>query len=87
MFDLEEKYKEYLEMVGLKLDSMSDFQKQETKRAFFGGMSKLMHTLKFDMLNLTEERELEVLTGINGQINQFWITEEENASKEKEGKG
>ncbi len=72
--DLENQFKAYLERVQLDENTMSQIQLQETKRAFFGGLSQ-MFVLFLEIGELPEENCDIIFDDIESQISLFWLEE------------
>ena len=72
--DLENKFKAYLQRVELEEQTMSLIQLQETKRAFFGGLSQ-MFVLFLEIGELPEENCNAIFDDIESQISLFWLEE------------
>lgn len=78
--DLEFTFKAYLERVGLDEKLMSAIQLQETKRAFYGGLSQ-MWKLFLEIGELPEENTDVIFNNVERQISQFWANEELNSHR------
>lgn len=72
--DLENQFKAYLQRVELEEQTMSLIQLQETKRAFFGGLSQ-MFVLFLEIGELPEENCNAIFDDIESQISHFWQEE------------
>ena len=72
--DLKSQFKAYLERVQLEENTMSQIQLQETKRAFFGGLSQ-MFVLFLEIGELPEENCNAIFDEIESQISLFWLEE------------
>lgn len=72
--DLENQFKAYLQRVELEEQTMSLIQLQETKRAFFGGLSQ-MFVLFLEIGELPEENCDIIFDDIESQISFFWLEE------------
>ncbi len=72
--DLKSQFKAYLERVQLEEQTMSLIQLQETKRAFFGGLSQ-MFVLFLEIGELPEENCNAIFDDIESQISHFWQEE------------
>jgi hypothetical protein len=72
--DLENQFKAYLQRVELEEQTMSLIQLQETKRAFFGGLSQ-MFVLFLEIGELPEENCNAIFDDIESQISLFWLEE------------
>ena len=72
--DLENQFKAYLQRVELEEQTMSLIQLQETKRAFFGGLSQ-MFVLFLEIGELPEENCNAIFDEIESQISLFWLEE------------
>lgn len=72
--NLELTFLAYLAKVGLDVNTMSQIQLQETKRAFYGGLSQ-MWVLFLEAGDLPEENCDVLFNNIESQISQFWNNE------------
>ena len=72
--NLENQFQFYLKRVGLDEKTMSEIQLQETKRAFFGGLSQ-MFVLFLEIGELPEENCNAIFDEIESQISLFWLEE------------
>ena len=72
-FDIEFQWQQYLQLVGLSLDSMHPTQIIETKRAFIAGMGQLFVLFGMDQ---DEEAAEIALNKMFNQIKAFWANEE-----------
>lgn len=73
--DLEAEFKFYITKMGLDESKMTVIQKQETKRAFYGGVAQLFIIFKEKVLNGTDgDLELTV-SAVRDQVTNFFETE------------
>lgn len=72
-FSLEYQWKQYLDIVNLKEELMSDVQLRETKRAFIGGIGQFIILLP-DILSQLNNK-VDVLKDMTQEINNFWFKE------------
>lgn len=76
-FTLEEQYKFYLKKVGLSEDMMHPTQNIETKRTFYAAWGQLLMLLQNDIVELPEEKSVEILDDMIDEIGQFFLNEVE----------
>lgn len=74
-FDLKELYKEYLQTTGLDEGEMRAIQKQETRRAFYGGCGHMLMLMLNEVSKLEESEGAKVLDDVLNQVGNFWIAE------------
>ncbi len=74
---IEEKYQEYLKIVGLNYDDMPYRQRKETRRSFYAGFDYSIRIIA-SMLELSDENFDKELEKIQGEIFRFWKTEQLN---------
>lgn len=75
-FDLNYQYKLYLERVGLKEEFLGEDQKRELKRAFMGACGQILILLRDDLSLLDDDKALEKMESMTGQVAAFWIGEQ-----------
>lgn len=76
--NLEKEYQEYLSLTGLKESQMHPVQRLETKRAFYGGCSRLFVLMdKISNSTESEEEAVSLMAEVNNQISNFWKEEVE----------
>ena len=72
---LEEQYQFYLKMVCLEESKMSETQKTETRRAFYGACGQIL-ILARDVISEMEERPaIETFQDLLKQVSVFWEKE------------
>ena len=76
-FDLEKKFEFYLDKVNLKKENISEIQLQETKRAFYAGISQ-MWRMFVEISDMEEEKGFEIFNNIDDQLVIFWCDETNN---------
>ena len=74
-FDLNKKYAEYLEKVGLKEEQMHTIQKKETKQAFFGACGIMLLMLRDELSRLPEREGAEQLEDMLQQVSNYFVNE------------
>ena len=73
IFNLEERYQQYLTLCGLKEENMAVIQRTETRRAFYGGCGIMFRMMGTDLLDVEEDDKLyKTLESIENQIKEFW---------------
>lgn len=72
VFNLEHQYNLYLKRMKLSEQTMSDIQKQETKRAFMGGCSQMLMLIRNDNNNAPTDELLEGAQSMLRQLDNFW---------------
>lgn len=75
LFDLEQRFEHYLELVKLDKAAMSEAQLVETKRAFMGGFGSAMMALGNDLEGLTESSGIAAVGHVYQQVQDFWLNE------------
>lgn len=75
LFNLENRFEHYLELVKLDKAKMSDVQLVETKRAFMGGFGSAIVALNNDLDGLNESEAILTLESLFWQIAEFWTKE------------
>lgn len=74
-FNLEDRYKFYLEKVGLDESKMHIQQKTETKRAFYGACGQMLVMMRDEVGALDEDEAIEVMQDMINQVGIFWNNE------------
>jgi len=74
-FDIENQFDEYLSMVNIKKENMSDIQLQEIRRAYYGACGQLLVLLKDRVSALPELVAIAAMEDLNYQVAQFWTAE------------
>lgn len=80
-FNIEIAFKEYLKLVGLDIETISQLQLQETKRAFFGGCGYMFRALERTSDMPTEEEAIFTFKSLENQIEEFFKVEVIQQSK------
>lgn len=74
--DLEEQYLFYLKKMNLKESEMHELQKQETKRAFYGGIACLLNLTMNVIFKIDDEdRAVVSLDDVWNQTKVYWEKE------------
>lgn len=73
-FDLEKQFEFYLQKVNLRKENMSEIQLQETKRAFYAGISQ-MWKMFVEISDMEEQKGFEIFNDIDDQLVIFWCDE------------
>ena len=74
-FKVESMYQDYLKRVNLDERKMVEIQKNETKRAFYGGFGTLLAMLLDDIPNLSDTDAYYELESMTKQVAKFYLTE------------
>lgn len=69
--NIDSKYQEYLEKIGLDEKLMGETQKIETKKAFFAGFSQAFIMFSQDIASLSEEDGIAAIEDIKNQLMKF----------------
>lgn len=84
-FNLENQWKKYLKLGEVKESDLMSIQKQEMRRAFFGGMGQMMILIRDEVgLIKDEEKAVEALQDMLNQIAQFWNAQNSKVKKKYE---
>ena len=70
--DLEKQWQIFLKQVNLSEDQMHSVQLQETKRAFFGAMGRLLFILNHRVSKLPEDEAVATMESLWSQVREFW---------------
>lgn len=79
-FDLENRWQEYLERVGLSEASMPPEQTTELRRAFFGACGIMLVMFRDEISELEEEPAVETMQNLFTQVGNFWLNEQNQQS-------
>lgn len=75
-FELSSEFLQYLELVGLNIETLPAIQLQEIKRAFYGGCGR-MHRLMEKCGEIAEASEIiATINDLEDQINIFWVEQD-----------
>ncbi|MCO5238852.1 MAG: hypothetical protein M9904_02245 [Chitinophagaceae bacterium] len=74
-FDIRDLYKEYLQRTGLDEIRMPAIQKQETRRAFYGGCGHMLILLLNKISEMGDVEGALAIDDLLNQVGKFWITE------------
>jgi hypothetical protein len=74
-FDLNEQWRLYLQRVGLTEEQMSEVQRTETKRAFYGAAGQLLILLRDDVGRFPEPQAVQILEDMMAQVMNFWMSQ------------
>lgn len=75
--NLEEQWKKYLNLVAVKESELPQIQRQEMRRAFFGGMGQVL-VLGREVISLMSEKDqVKILQDMADQVARFWRQENE----------
>lgn len=75
LLNLEKRFEQYLELVGLDKFALSPIQLTETKRAFMGGIGSTLVLMMQDIDGLNEEESINSLSSLMVQVDNFWRNE------------
>ncbi len=81
-FTIQTQWEKYLKRVDLKESEMLPIQTQETKRAFFAGVSQLLVLLREDVSALEENEAINTMERMETECGEFWKTEVEKDGKQ-----
>lgn len=71
------QYELYLEIMGLRKETMPEDQLRETRRAFMGACGQMLSLLKDDLTKIEDEDEAaRILEGMENQVLDFFKAEE-----------
>lgn len=70
--DIDKRFDEYLVLVELKKDELSQVQLQELERAFMGGLGSALVLLLQDMDGLNEVEQINSLWLVMQKVSDFW---------------
>ena len=75
--DLEKQWKIYLDNAQVKESQLIPIQRQEMKRAFFGGLGQALLVMRDEVGMIENEDEaVDCLQDMLNQVGQFWMAEQ-----------
>lgn len=72
---IEEQYQKYLKIGGLSEATMGELQKQETKRAFYGGFGVMMVYVASGFDNAPDDKVDSIYASLMAEMDVFWSAE------------
>ena len=78
LFNIENRFQFYLQMVKLDPDKISIVQLQEMRRTFFGACGILMELMKNQVSELSEDDAIIKMLDLEKQVSNFFIGQDNN---------
>lgn len=74
-FNLEDRWKHYLQLIGLDESTLPEVQRAEMKRTFFGAIGQFILLQRDEMSLLDEDTGVEVFQHLMDQVGIFFLHE------------